>query len=244
MSRLQLLTWGRQAVHNARWRLLQGDRVYCPLCQHRFKTFLPAGVIPRPNARCPRCYSLERHRLLWIALQTLWQSGTLKLGGNLLHVAPEPALAEQFQRAYDYLSVDLDGHKAMQAMDICAISLPDHSVDAIVCNHVLEHIPDDRKALAELYRVLKPSGWASIQVPMSGEVTQEDLSITDPSERTRRYGQADHVRQYGRDFYDRLKTAGFEVLIIPKAAIADTTTLETLAVDCETEVWLCHKREA
>ena len=136
--------------------------------------------------------------------------------GRLLHVAPESCLADKFKKEYDYFSIDLDGKKAMMAMDLTAMTFDDNSFDAIVCNHVLEHIPDDKKAMKELYRVLKPGGWASLQVPIKGNVTQEDLSITDPKERLRLYGQEDHVRYYGHDFTDRLKNAGFKVSIIPK----------------------------
>ena len=95
-----------------------------------------------------------------------------------MHVAPEPCLAEKFRREYDYLSIDLDGKKAMMTMDLTAMTFEDESFDAIVCNHVLEHIPDDKKAMKEFFRVLKPGGWASIQVPIKGDVTQEDLSMT------------------------------------------------------------------
>ena len=102
-------------------------------------------------------------------------------------MAPESCLAEKFKQEYDYLSIDLDRKKAMIAMDISAWAFEDESFDAIVYNHVLEHIRDDKKAMNELFRVLKPSGWASIQVPIKGDVTREDLSVTDPKERWRLY---------------------------------------------------------
>ncbi|MCG9892951.1 MAG: methyltransferase domain-containing protein [Thermosynechococcaceae cyanobacterium MS004] len=162
-------------------------------------------------------------------------------GQKLLHVAPEVCIASPLKTQYDYLSVDMDPAKAMQQMDICQIPLPGESFDAIICNHVLEHIPDDMKALHELYRVLKPNGWASIQVPMVGEETQEDLTITDPSMRARLYGQSDHVRQYGRDFRQRLESTGFQVAIILKSELVQSEDLKKLSLDCESEVWLCHK---
>lgn len=158
-----------------------------------------------------------------------------------MHVAPETCLADKFKKEYDYLSIDLDGEKAMMAMDITALTFEDESFNAIVCNHVLEHIPDDRKAMKELFRVLKPGGWASIQVPIKGDVTQEDLSVTDPKERLRLYGQEDHVRYYGRDFADRLKAAGFEVLLIPKSDLLKPDELDRISVDLENEVILCRK---
>ena len=160
----------------------------------------------------------------------------------MLHVAPESILTEKFKQDYDYLSVDLDGSRAMQAMDITAISFPDETFDVIVCNHVLEHIPDDRQAMSELYRVMKCGGWGSLQVPIKGEVTDEDLSITAPQERLRRFGQEDHVRYYGRrDYINRLKFVGFEVLLLPKQELLSETALKRLSVDVESDVILVQK---
>lgn len=158
-----------------------------------------------------------------------------------MHVAPEPCLAEKFKKKYDYLPVDLDGKKAMMAMDLTAITFDDNSFDAIVCNHLLEHIPDEKKAIKELYRVLKPGRWASIQVPINGNITQEDLSVTDPKERLRLYGQEEHVRYYGRDFADRIKNTGFEVLIIPKDDLLKPDERARISVDVENAVVLCKK---
>ena len=156
-------------------------------------------------------------------------------------MAPEPCLAEKFRQEYDYLSIDLDGKKAMMAMDLTAMTFDDNSFDAIVCNHVLEHIPDDKKAMKELFRVLKPGGWASLQVPIKGDITQEDLSITEPKERLRLYGQEDHVRYYGRDFIGRLKEAGFDVRSISKTDLLGTDEMERVSVALENEVILCGK---
>jgi len=222
--------------------MLRGQRFYCPVCEQSYRKFLTSGGINRrANASCPGCGSLERHRLLWIAICALEEKGILRRGGRLLHVAPESCLADKFRNEYDYLSVDLNGERAMMAMDITAMTFADETFDAIVCNHVLEHIPNDKKAMQEVYRVLKPGGWASIQVPMKGEITQEDLSITDPNERLRLYGQEDHVRYYGSDFADRLRETGFAVLIIPKSDLLSPEELNRLSVDCEREVILSTK---
>ena len=157
-------------------------------------------------------------------------------------MASEPCLAEKFRQKYDYLSIGLDGKKAMMAMDLTAMTFDDNSFNAIVCNHVLEHIPDDKKAMKELYRVLKPGGWASLQVPIKGDITQEDLSITDPKERLRLYGQADHVRYYGRgNFVGRLKDAGFDVLSILKTDLLEADEMDRVSVALENEVVLCGK---
>jgi ubiquinone/menaquinone biosynthesis C-methylase UbiE len=162
-------------------------------------------------------------------------------GGKMLHIAPEATLADKFKQDYDYLSADLDGTIAMVGMDITDICYPDECFDAIVCNHVLEHIPDDHKALSELFRVLKPRGWGSIQVPMKGKETQEYPSISDSKERELVYGQSDHVRQYGKDFKYRLESVGFEVLEFSKSEILNPLELERISVACENQVLIVRK---
>ena len=219
--------------------LLRGSRFHCPLCAGNYRRFLTFGDPPRENAMCPGCTSLERHRLLWIALEKQWQKGAFRAKDRMLHVAPEPILTKKFEQRFgDYVSIDLAGQRAIKAMDVTALTFADRCFDAVVCNHVLEHVTDDKTAIAELYRVLKPGGWGSIQVPMKGDVTHEVPGVTDPQERYRLYGQDDHVRQYGIDFMDRLRDAGFEVLILPKQELADPDMLERLSVACEDEVVL------
>lgn len=232
----------KAAIKKVRILALRGSRFYCPVCEKSFRKFYEFGAKPRPNAMCPGCGSLERHRLLWVAFCNLQDKGLIQRGGRLLHVAPEPCLTEKFRQKYDYLSIDLDGERAMMAMDITAMTFEDESFDAIVCNHVLEHIPDDKKAMKELYRVLKPRGWASIQVPIKGDITQEDLAITDAKERLRLYGQEDHVRYYGRDFTNRLKKAGFNVVRLSKTDLFDSAAEEKRAsVVVENEVVLARR---
>lgn len=237
-----LPTSAKTVIKKVRLFALRGHRFYCPVCERSYRKFLKAGVNPRPNARCPGCNSLERHRILWVALCDLWDKGTIKRNGEMLHIAPEACLAKRFKQKYDYLSIDLDGQKAMMAMDITALIFEDESFDAIVCNHVLEHVQNDRKAIKELYRVLKSGGWASIQVPIKGDITREDFSVTNPKERLRLYGQEDHVRYYGCDFVDRLKGAGFDVMIIPKSNLLKPDEIERISVAIENEVILCLKK--
>ncbi len=231
----------RTAIKKARIFLLRGSHFYCPVCERSFCKFLESGVNSRRNSRCPCCGSLERHRLLWVALRYLQDKGVIKWGGRLLHIAPESCLAERFGQEYDYLSIDLDGKKAMMAMDITTMTFKDESFDVIVCNHVLEHIPDDEKAMKELYRVLKHGGWASIQVPIKGKVTQEDLSVTDPKERRRLYGQEDHVRYYGLDYVNQLKDVGFDTLLIQKSDLLEIDDQARMSLSVENEVILCRK---
>ena len=190
-----------------------GRAVECPLCRGTFRRFLPAGRPPRPHALCPRCGTLERHRLLWryLAERTRLLSSPLRL----LHVAPEPALERALRRVpgLEYISADFETPGVDLRLDLTALPFADASIDAILCSHVLEHVPDDRAAMREMRRVLAPDGWAILVVPVdeSRETTYEDPSITDPAARERAFGQSDHVRWYGRDYADRLREAGFAV---------------------------------
>ena len=187
----------------------------CPICKKKLDTFKPFGVNPRDNAQCPNCRSLERHRLIYLFVKNKTNLFTSKL--KMLHVAPERILALIFKNKsnIDYLSVDLEPDKAMVKMDITNIKYPDNTFDVIFASHVLEHIPDDKKAMGELYRVLHPKGWAILQVPIWGEKTFEDSSIKSPEEREKYFGQSDHVRKYGFDnvYLERLQEAGFKVKV-------------------------------
>jgi hypothetical protein len=137
---------------------------------------------------------------------------------RMLHFAPEPTIAQRLSEhpAIDYLSGDLDPALAMEKVDITDIQYPDDSFDVVCCSHVLEHVPDDRRAIRELFRVLRPGGWAIIQVPIWRATTDEDPAVTDPAQRTERFGQFDHARAYGKDDYpSRLAAAGFHVIVDP-----------------------------
>lgn len=165
------------------------------------------------NVMCPVCGSSDRVRLLYLFLKSKTSLFTESV--KLLHLAPEKPLSDIFikHKNIDYLTADLNPEQVMVKMDITAIQFPDNTFDAILCNHVLEHIPDDRQAMKELFRVLKPGGWAILQVPVSKvlEQTYEDFTITSPLEREKHFGQKDHVRIYGNDYPQRLKGAGFIV---------------------------------
>lgn len=200
---MRLRRWISRAIN-------AGGKRYCPICESKVRSFLPFGDPPRANARCPICGSVERHRLDWVFFTT----STDLLDGSpktLLHVAPEPFLADRLTdiRHCEYLSVDLDRSRAMAQMDITNIDFPDNTFSVIYCSHVLEHVPNDRRAISELYRVLKPDGWAVLQVPITAEHTYEDPAITDPEERKKHFGQWDHVRRCGPDYIERMRSAGF-----------------------------------
>lgn len=193
-----------------------GNKVQCPICNHHYKKFLPYGRInSRENALCPNCLSLERHRLMWLYLkkETNFFSGKL----DVLHLAPEPCFIKPFEKLHrgNYITADIESPLAKVKMDIHHIPFGGNHFDAVLCNHVLEHVRDDIKAMGEIYRVLKPGGWAILQVPFFNPVpdkTFEDNSITDPRQREKIFGQDDHVRKYGKDYPKRIERAGLKAV--------------------------------
>jgi len=160
----------------------------------------------------------------------------------MLHVAPERSLGVILRSTpnLDYLSGDLDPKAAMVQMDITDIHYPDNSFDVIYCSHVLEHVPADRTAMRELARVLKPGGWAVLAVPITRQQTLEDARVTSQADRTRLFGQSDHVRAYGADFADRLRECGFEVMIDSFAASLDDATVYKYGLSRE-NINVCRK---
>ena len=183
---------------------LRGNSYQDPIDGKTFRTFLPYGYEKtRENVLSPSTLSLERHRLFWLYLKNETDFFTARL--KVLHFAPEQAFYKRFRKMdnLEYITTDLNSPLADVKADICKLPFKDQSFDVIFCNHVLEHIPDDTTALKELYRVLKPGGWGIFQVPqdLSREKTFEDNSITDKRERARIFGQYDHVRIYGRDYF-------------------------------------------
>ena len=200
--------------------LYLGKGKQCPLCGCQRRKFLPYGyVTSRENALCPNCLSLERHRLLWLWLvrESDIGRGAMALP-KMLHIAPEVALMRKFKKMYAstpdrYVTADLESPLADMHFDVQQIPLEAESFDAIICNHIMEHVEDDGKALRELYRIMRRGGWGVILSPveLEREKTFEDDTITDRAERTRIFGQYDHRRIYGRDYAARLREAGFEV---------------------------------
>jgi len=191
----------------------RGSARSCPCCGGSFRTFLPSGHPVRPDAACPRCGALERHRLLWLYLAE--RTDLLTAPARLLVIAPEAQLQARLRGVprLTYLSGDLQSPLAMARMDLLALPCRDRSFDAVLCSHVLEHVADARRALAEIRRVLVPGGWAILQSPIdtARATTFEDPSVTRPEDRKRVFGQRDHVRIFGRDYAELLARAGFEV---------------------------------
>lgn len=193
---------------------LKGKTYTDPIDGKSFRKFLPYGYEnPRENVLSPSTLSLERHRLLWLYLKNETDFFTKPI--QLLHFAPEQAFYKRFKKLnhITYTTTDLNSPLADVKADICDLPFDDNSFDVILCNHVLEHIPDDTKAMQELYRVMKPGGWGIFQIPqdLKREQTFEDNTITDRKERARIFGQYDHVRIYGRDYFDKLRNIGFTV---------------------------------
>ena len=217
--------------------------VECPVCGGNFKEFLPYGYTPRPNALCPGCRALERHRLLWLFLER--RTNFFSKKAKVLDIAPSHALAKRYAGLpnIDYLSVDLSSPLAMRHMDITHLELPDNAFDVVLCYHVLEHIQDDGAAMKELSRVLKPGGWAILQVPLDPglEKTHEGRSISDPEERARLFGQPDHYRKYGLDYKDRLQAAGFSVQVDPFASTLSSRELSHYGIQKSEDIYFCSK---
>ena len=193
---------------------LNGEKYTDPIDGKSFRKFLPYGYEKvRENVVSPSTMSLERHRLFWLYLknETEFFSKNIKV----LHFAPEQAFYKRFRKMKNlhYTTTDLNSPIADVKADICNLPFQDNEYDFLFCNHVLEHIPDDAKAMQELYRVLAPGGTAILQVPYEAgrATTFEDNTITDPKERAKIFGQYDHVRVYGMDYFEKLRTVGFQV---------------------------------
>lgn len=178
----------------------------CPICAYQ-GPFHPFGWPIRPEAKCPSCRSLERHRFF-----KLWVDENLQdiRDKDVLHFAPEDCISGILKPlARRYVTADIDEHRADLRIDIESMDLPDHSFDVIVCFHVLEHV-NDRAALKEMSRVLRPDGVALLMFPVDmASPTYEDPSITSPEQRTLHFGQADHLRIFGYDAKDRIESMGF-----------------------------------
>ncbi|MGQ1910416.1 class I SAM-dependent methyltransferase [Marinifilum sp. RC60d5] len=210
---------------------LVGNKVECPVCGGHFRKFLPYGYTKatgRDNCLCPKCLSLERHRLMWLYFnkETDFFSKNLKV----LHIAPEQCFYKRFKALanLDYTTADLESPIADVHFDVQEIPFAEETYDVVICNHVMEHVTDDAKAMNEIYRVLKPNGFAILQVPMDTDNpnTMEDPNVTDPKEREKLYRQKDHVRLYGLDYGDRLSAVGFNVVARKYAQELDTDLAE------------------
>lgn len=222
-----------------------GNRYEDPIDGKKFRRFLPYGyATQRPNVLSPSTLSLERHRLLWLYLTAETDFFSRKM--KVLHVAPEQAFYKRFknQPNLEYITTDLHSPLADVKADLCNLPFADNSFDFILCNHVLEHIPDDKKAMSELFRVMKSGGMGVFQVPLDANrtLTFEDNSITDPAERTRIFGQYDHVRIYGMDYFDKLQSIGFQVDSIQYAKRFSLEEIEKYRIVADEIIPICKKK--
>lgn len=211
----------------------RGKRFTDPINQKSYRKFLDYGYHTiRKNVLSPGTLSLERHRLLWLYLKR--ETTFLEERIKVLHVAPEQAFYKIFKSIdhWDYTTTDLNSPLADVHSDLCDLPFKDQEFDLIFCNHVLEHIPDDIKAMSELFRVLKSGGSAFLQVPLEQDRpdTYEDDSITDPGERARIFGQYDHVRIYGKDYFTRLESVGFQTTALDYTASLSPQEIATYAL--------------
>lgn len=223
----------------------RGRKRFCPVCSCNSCRFEVAGAIPREDAQCVWCGGLERHRLLWLFLQRKTDFFSGNPEKRMLHVAPESCLRSRFRQTIGkgYMTADLFAEDVDVKMDICDIRFADETFDIVYCSHVLEHVPDDRKAMREFRRVMKPQGWAILLVPITVQQTVEDPSIIDPKERLRLFGQEDHVRRYGLDYVERLKISGLAVKkVLPDDFLSNDDILLMGITQAAGEIYFCRPR--
>jgi SAM-dependent methyltransferase len=186
----------------------------CPVCEASFARFAVSNEAIGERRECPRCGSRQRHRLLAIYLRE--RTAIFDRPQDVLHFAPEAGMGDRLRSVHGarYVTADIEPGRADVTTDIGDLPFADESFDVILCVHVLEHVADDRAAMREMRRVLRRDGWAIVQVPVQRDVTIEDPDEDDPAERLRRFGQDDHVRIYGTDFFDRLREAGLSPTVV------------------------------
>lgn len=219
-----------------------GNERECPLCGKHYNKFGRGGVEKRDDAQCMNCGSLERHRFLWLFLKLEMKIMTQN-DLSILHFAPEKYLENKLRKISDkYITADIEGDDVDIKVDITNTPFEKETFKLILCSHVLEHVNDDRKALKELLRILKPDGTALIIIPVERESTFEDSSVTDPEERLKIFGQRDHVRIYGEDFINRLIESGFKVkTYLPKDLFSEDEQIK-YGIKIESDrLYICSK---
>jgi len=191
----------------------KGTKFTDPINNKSYSYFFPYGYNKqRKNALCPGTFSLERHRLLWLYLKK--ETNFFNSNNKILHFAPEQCFHKFFKSFFkNYTTTDLNSPIVDIKADICNLPFNDNSFDYILCNHVLEHIYDDDKAMKEIFRVLNKNGIAILQVPIDikSDLTHEGRDVDDKELRNKLFGQYDHLRMYGLDYFKKLKKVGFNV---------------------------------
>ena len=214
---------------------------YCPVCDKAVDSFKP-GPGGRPNARCPHCHSLERHRYLAVLLGAF--SREVSASRYMLEVAPTPSVTRLLRSGGEgrYVGIDIDpladGRAVQVVADLCAAPFADGAFDTSVCFHVFEHIPDDLAAMGEYARIISPTGIGFVQNPWREKgPTQEDPSAS-PEERIMRFGQADHVRIYGQDFEDRLRSVGLDPRRVLPEHVVQEPAITTMGIRRGLPIWI------
>jgi SAM-dependent methyltransferase len=223
----------------------RGNSFEDPINGRTYRRLLPYGRLrSRRNALAPHSMSLERHRLLWLYLKE--KTDFFTANKKFLHIAPEYCFIKRFKslQNLDYITADLYSPWADVKMDVHDIPFDKNSFDVIICNHVLEHVDDDKKVMQEFYRVMKKGGWGIFQVPIDYNRTEtlEDPSITSKKDREKYYWQADHVRLFGLDYAKKLENAGFEVTEDDFVKKMDVALVERYALPPEEIVYFCRKK--
>ncbi len=240
----------RALYNRTTWRLYAGNKVTCNCCGGRFRRFrIYTSDGGHRSLMCPRCGSLGRHRVDWLYLT---EANVLDHPTRLLHIAPEVCLETPLRKlpTVSYLSADYDSTLAMERVDVTDIHYGDDSFDAVICNHVLQLVEDDRAAMRELHRVIAPGGWALMQssVDTSREDTIEKPQSTEGQRsETPGDGNSDEryeevfMRLYGRDYADRLREAGFSVTVTDFAKGLPTDVQGELGLDLAETIFFCRK---
>ncbi|NDB33821.1 MAG: SAM-dependent methyltransferase [Flavobacteriia bacterium] len=226
--------------------LYRGNKVECPVCNKTFSKFLSYGsaVAHRENVLCPYDLTLERHRLMWLYLRdfsTFFTAPSL----DVLHMAPEQCFLPIFKKQanLNYVTADIESPIADMHFDLHQIPLEENRFDVVFCNHVMEHVDDPRQCMRELFRVMKPGGWAIMQVPqdMNREITYEDPTVVTPEDREKHFWQKDHVRLFGKDYPDYLRSAGFEVEEFWLKDHLDAKTFDRFRISSDEVLYIAKK---
>jgi predicted SAM-dependent methyltransferase len=225
----------RHILKNMRRLQYCGSRYKCPVCSSRLRSFLPLPdkyrvtinvhgreftaydyeTLNVDNFACPVCFATDRERLYVLYLNQYVRNDDRRK--TLVHFAPEKELSRYIKENthFHYRTADLFMQDVDDRIDITDMAgYPAESIDCFICSHVLEHIPDDNKALEELHRILKPDGWGIIMVPLMPNLdeTYEDFSKTTTEERLFHFGQEDHVRVYAKNnLITKFEEVGFDV---------------------------------
>lgn len=182
-----------------------------------FKKYKISGGGYKQNVRCPNCQSGTRNRLLGLYFSL--NREPLNDSDKILHISPNRQLANllksKYSDRYEVGAINVDAFREYHPilLDVQNLPMTDSTYGLVICNHVLEHVKEDQSAMKEIYRVLKPGGHAILQVPLAENLEKsiEELTVKSRKERKREHGQEDHLRLYGKDYFERLKNVGFKI---------------------------------